>query len=650
MMRRGMLALTAAAALGCAATESPPTTGGGAKRTTLVPAPGAYGFNVARDGRLAYSGFIESKAAVFVADAAGRNPKRRSFGVWDVGPVWSPDGKWIAFDRDAGGQFDVLIVPADSGAERVVAGSAVDEIRVAWLPDGSGLIISRNAPGGRELWVYQLADGRTGKLFTVDGSAYGCPSPDGKWIAYSLSKDGKSTVWLWDRAKKAHRQLTTEGFEYLSYGCFSPDSRSILYRSTRTGTSDLWRLDAASGERRQLTQDIAEDGNGMWSADGTHVVFRSNRGGQWDLWMLGAGEQDVQRVTDDAVTEEGAEWTPDGRGIVASVGVGLAHLYAVPLSGGAPVALTSGAWLVNDAQVSRDGSRIAYSGSKNGDEDIWVVPATGGESHLVSGAPGFDGAVAWSPDGKQLSFSSRRAGNPDIWIAPEDGGAATPLTAWPSAESASRWSPDGKTIAFLSSRESPGVDIWTMPVSGGTPTRVTKVGTIGSYRWSPDGKSIAFGAQIDSSGSVFVVPATGGTPKRIAPPTSLNPEWSPDGREIKVMQCDKGYCTTEIHALDGTHLRTLTTRANAYEFDARWSHSGSQVLINWQDILGDGGNRLDLRPTAGGAGRTLTGPPGFTLAGVGFTAGDSAVIMSGGPLGNAVQRIDVAGAVQASRP
>lgn len=644
-----MLALLAVAALGCANTDSPPTTPGGAKRTTLAPAPGAFGFNLATDGRLAYSRLIESKAAIFVADAEGRNPKRVSFGVWDSGPIWSPDGKWIAFNRDAGGQDDAVIVPADSGAERVVAGSAVDERRIAWLPDGSGLIISRNAAAGRELWVHQLADGRTEKLFTVDGSAYGCPSPDGKWIAYSLSKDGKSTVWLWDRAKKAHRQLTTEGFENLAYGCFSPDSRSILYRSTRTGTGDLWRLDVATGERRQLTQDIAEDQDGVWSPDGSHVVFSSNRGGQVDLWILGAGEQDVQRVTDDAVVENGTEWTRDGRGIVVSVDAGLAHLYSAPLSGGTPVALTSGAWFVSDAQVSPDGSRIAYLGTKNGDEDIWVVPATGGESHLVSGGPGYEGGPAWSPDGKQISFTSRRSGNSDIWIAPVDGGTATRLTTWASAENNSRWSPDGKTIAFTSTRESPGVDIWTMPVSGGAPTRVTKVGNISGYRWSPDGRSIAFGAQIDSSGSVFVVAATGGTPKRIAPPTSLNPEWSPDGREIKVMQCNEGYCTTEIHALDGRHLRTLTTRTNAYEFDARWSHSGSQVLINWQDILGDGGNRLDLRPAAGGAGRTLTGPAGFNLTGLGFTAGDSAAIMIGVPLGNAVQRIDVSGAVKGTR-
>jgi TolB protein len=379
------------------------------------------------------------------------------------------------------------------------------------------------------------------------------------------------------------------------------------------------------------------------------VAFQSNRGGQWDIWIVGIGEQDIQRVTDDAVGEGGAEWTPDGRGIVAMVEVGMPHLYSVPVSGGAPVALTSGAWYVSDAKVSPDGSQIAYSGTKNGDPDIWVVAATGGESHLVSGAPSFDGSVAWSPDGKQISFSSLRTGNSDIWIAPASGGSARRLTDWPSGERNSRWSPDGKTIAFVSTRDSPGTDIWTMPVNGGKATRITRVGNISAFRWSPDGKSIAFAAQNESSASTFLVPATGGTPKRIAPPTSVSPEWSPDGHEIKVMHCDNGYCSIELHAPDGRHLRTMTTRANPYEFDMYWSHSGSQVLVGWADGVGDGGNRIDLRPAAGGAGKTLARPQGFSMNAIGFAAGDSAAISIGALLGSALQRIDVSSAVKTPR-
>jgi TolB protein len=647
----GLLAVMALA--GCGRTDSTSAKKAAASRATLVPGPGVFGFQFARDGRLAFSKLIDAKAAIFVADADGRNPRRISFGVWDTGPRWSPDGKWIGFVRDAGGQSDVLIVPADSGAERVVAGSPANENVNAWLPDGSGLIYNKGTIRGEEMWVYNLADGARSKLFDVEGSVfYGYPSTDGKWIAYTLTKDGNSTLWLFDRDKKTHRQLTNEGFEFLSYRGFSPDNRSILYQSRRTGTGDLWRMDVVSGERRQVTQDIADDGGASWSPDGSRILFSSNRGGQPDLWVVATGESDVQRLTDDAVAEAGQEWTPDGRAVAASVSLGLPHLFSVPLPDGQPTPLTAGDWAVYQAELSPDGSQIVYSGTKNGDDDIWVVPATGGESRFVSGAPGFDGSVAWSPDGKRVSFTSVRAGNPDVWIAPVDSGPATRLTDWPSAEWSSRWSPDGKTIAFASSRESPGFDIWTMPANGGTATRVTRLGAIGALRWSPDGKSIAFDAQVESAGGrgVFVVAPTGGAPRQLAPPTSFGPEWTRDGREISVMQCDRGYCAIDIRTPDGKRLRTLTARKDPYEYLLRWSSNGAQVLVAWQDLLGDGGNRVDLRPAAGGSAQTLARPAGYSMTAVGFSAGDKAAIVSALPHGTELQRIDVPPLTPATKP
>ena len=134
-----MIGVLAAMALaGCAKTDAP-----AAKRVTLVPGPGTLFFEFSKDGRLAYSKYVNGKAAIYVANADGSNPKRVSFGVWDTRPLWSPDGKWIAFTRDNGGNNDVVIVPADSGAERIVAGTLADEIPNAWLPDGSGLVYAR---------------------------------------------------------------------------------------------------------------------------------------------------------------------------------------------------------------------------------------------------------------------------------------------------------------------------------------------------------------------------------------------------------------------------------------------------------------------------------------------------------------------------
>jgi TolB protein len=150
------MALASVAALGCTPGDAPPPP---AKRTTLVPAPGVQGYLFSKDGRLAFSKQIGSKMAIYVSDADGGNAKRVSFGVWDFAPNWSPDGKWISFMRDAGGQSDVFIVPSGGGAERVVAATSANEFANDWLPDGSGFLFTRITSHGDESWVYRLADG-----------------------------------------------------------------------------------------------------------------------------------------------------------------------------------------------------------------------------------------------------------------------------------------------------------------------------------------------------------------------------------------------------------------------------------------------------------------------------------------------------------
>lgn len=632
--------LAGATLFACARTDSPARAG----RTTIVPGPGTYGYDFSKDGRLAFAKYVGGKSAIFVANGAGKDARRVSFGIWDTAPLWSPDGKWIAFSRDAGGHSDAVLVPSDSGPERIVGGTSADEGSNAWLPNGSGILFSRGTARGFETWAYNVADGSTAKLFEADGSTNSFPSPDGKFVVYTLRKGGKSTIWLWDNAKKTHRQLTTEGFEYVSFGNVSPDGRSVLYESYRTGTSDLWRIDLATGNRQQLTKDVASDGSGSWSPDGTRIVFMSNRGGQPDVWMLTTGESDVQRLTDDALAEWVPGWTPDGRGVVVNVGLGQAHLYSLPGAGGAPVPLTSGNWTVLDAEVSRDGSQVAYVGTSNGDADIWTMPVRGGAAVLVSGGPGPDDDPAWSPDGKQIAFASSRSGNRDIWIAPAAGGTATRLTDWPTGESRPRWSPDGRTIAFLSNRESSGLDLWTIPVAGGRAAQLTTLGLVGrQFYWSPDSKTIVLQAQVETSGglAVFTVPAKGGPPKLVAPATSFMPNWSPDGRAIKVAKCTAGYCVTEIWSAEGKFLRRLSASPNVYEFAAAWSADGSQLLIGWQDLVGDGGNRVDIRSATDGKARLLAGPPGYNMAPVGFGDGDRAAVAIGGPNGSALQRIEV---------
>lgn len=127
----------------------------------------------------------------------------------------------------------------------------------------------------------------------------------------------------------------------------------------------------------------------------------------------------------------------------------------------------------------------------------------------------------------------------------------------------------------------------------------------------------------------------------VAPATSFLPMWSPDGREIKVVKCTAGYCVTEIWSAEGKYLRRLNAEPNVYESTAAWSADGSQLLIGWQDLVGDGANRVDIRSATDGKARLLAGPPGYTLTLVGFGDGDRAAVAIGTPNGSALQRIEV---------
>ncbi len=643
MMRRTIGLLVALAVVACGRTDMRV----GADRPTVATSADMLSHDYAPDGRLAVAKYVAGKVAIYVMGADSSNAKRVSFGVWDWNGLWSPDGKWIAVDRDLGGNGDVAIVPSDSGAERMVAGTGANELIGDWLPDASGLVFLRTGDKGNAAWLYLMADGSSTKLFDVDGSVvYATPSPDGRGIAYSLAKDGKSTLWFWDRATRKHRQLTMEGFEAIAPKCFSPDGRSILYESRRTGTLDLWRLEVATGERSQLTQDVADDASGAWSSDGSRIVFTSNRGGQPDVWILTTGEGDVQRVTDDAIAEADPAWSPDGRSIVAVVRPGHTHLVSFPISGGPHVALTSGDWNVDLAYVvSPDGSQVAFAANKNGDYDIWTIPAAGGEPKLVSGAPGFDGLPSWSPDGTRIAFTSVRSGNRDVWITAADGsGSATQLTNWPTDEGTPQWSPDGETILFRSERESPGADLWTVPVAGGAPKRITRVGSVDlTFRWSPDSKLIAFSAHSTAAGGpvVFTIPAGGGVPQAWTRPTAFNPLWSPDGRQIAVSQCGAGYCATEVRGLDGSGVTRLNPDSVVYELGMSWSSDGSQLLIPSQNLSGDGSYGISLRPVSVGAGRMLPVPTGMTAARVRFARGDSVAIAILSPNSVLLQRIAV---------
>ncbi len=165
-------------------------------------------------------------------------------------------------------------------------------------------------------------------------------------------------------------------------------------------------------------------------------------------------------------------------------------------------------------------------------------PNTGGAPGLtvrqLTQDTGLTAYPAISPDGKLLAYASDRAGdgNLDIWVQQLSRGAQpVRLTRHPAEESSPSFSPDGGQIVFWSARDGGG--LYVIPALGGEEGLLLR-GRFSGPGFSPDGLSIATSAPGGFQASLLVMPAAGGSPRRLAEAfyAASSPVWSPDGKRI----------------------------------------------------------------------------------------------------------------------
>jgi TolB protein len=300
-------------------------------------------------------------------DTGGGNP----------GPVWSPDGRMIAFvGMGDDGNVDVYVVGADGlGRQRLTHHPGVDG-SPAWSPDGRTIAFTRRA---REWGV-------------------------GKTHIYVMNADGSG-----------QRRLA-EGYVHFSVA-WSPDGRKMLFEQPNPRhpsggpvpgdvSADLHIMNPDGSGQRNLTRDPASDKSPDWSPDGHRIAF--DRGS--DIWVMNPDGSGQRNLTPGAhVKSPSAAWSPDGRKIALTrrarvVAAGKLHIFVLNADGseGRTLAQRGGspAW-------SPDGRKIAFDGgqrfrlARTPPHGIFVMNADGSERRRLTQS---GGNPAWSPDGKMIAF------------------------------------------------------------------------------------------------------------------------------------------------------------------------------------------------------------------------------------------------------
>ena len=161
------------------------------------------------------------------------------------------------------------------------------------------------------------------------------------------------------------------------------------------------------------------------------------------------------------------------------------------------------------------------------------------DRHVVYTAGEHFEALNWTPDGKSLVFN----GDGKIYRIPITGGKPELIdTGFANrCNNDHGLSPDGKILAISDQSQADHHSIiYTLPIEGGMPAKITDNSPSYWHGWSPDGKTLAFCGQRDGKFGIFTIPVTGGEEKRLTtaiktpPGAGLDdgPDYSPDGKYI----------------------------------------------------------------------------------------------------------------------
>ncbi|HMU60878.1 MAG TPA: protein kinase [Gemmatimonadales bacterium] len=246
--------------------------------------------------------------------------------------------------------------------------------------------------------------------------------------------------------------------------------------------------------------------------------------------------------------------------------------------------LTSAQGLEVLPAISPDNQFLAYTGVQGGSPNIYLQPTDGGRAiNITEGMPGAQVSPNWSPDGRRLVFVSYDPSGVGILTMPPTGGDVRRLRSIPydaSVPMAPKWSPDGSRIAFEQ-----GDSVLVMAADGTGLALLARVRDVHSLAWSPDGRWLA-GVRGNSefaysgqgfgnlaASTVFVMPATGGTPVMVSDSTSLNlsPAWLPGGHALLYLSSGGGGRDIYLQRIgrrgtaDGAPRR-ITTGLDAHTF------------------------------------------------------------------------------------
>ena len=385
-------------------------------------------------------------------------------------PVFSPDGKQIAFTGQYDGNTDVYVMPAEGGAPKRLTWHPDFDGALGWTPDGKRVLFvsSRDAYADFTRLYSVPAEGGVAEVLPMWRAFVGQYSPDGTRIAYVPN-------FQWQQAWKR-------------------------YRGGQTTPIYIVKLSDLSLQR--VPRENSNDSSPAWFGD--TVYFLSDRNGPVTLFAYDTKSKTVRQ----ALENKGFDLKNVSAGPDALVYEQFGGIYVydpktasskkveIRLSGDSPATrphFEKVADKIMNAGISPTGARAVFEARG----EILTVPAEKGDiRNLTRTTAVAERDPAWSPDGKWIAFFSDESGEYALHVVEQSGlGEVKKINLGnpPSFFYGPTWSPDSKKIAYTDKR----LNVWYVDIEKGAPVKVATERfddptSATNEAWSPDSKWLTY--------------------------------------------------------------------------------------------------------------------------------------------------------------